>query len=235
MDSVNLAFAFTAGMLATFNPCAWAMLPTFVSYYLGSREADFDQRSFTVRATEGLTLGLLVTGGFMSVFSAAALILSIGLRFLVRYLPFGSFITGIALVILGIWLLAGKPFPFSVSLPQINTSLARNPKSAFMFGVGYALASLSCTLPVFISIVGASLTISGFLSGAIMFGGYASGMAVVLMSVALGTALLKGAIAQWYRKFLPHVYRISAIMLIVAGLYLVWRSLYVPLVLSKLN
>jgi cytochrome c biogenesis protein CcdA len=101
-----------------------------------------------------------------------------------------------------------------------------------MFGVGYALAS-SCTLPAFMSIVGATLTISGFLSGAIMFSGYASGMAVVLMSVAIGSALLKGAIAQWYRKFLPYVYRISAVMLIVAGLYLVWKNLYVPLILSR--
>ena len=103
-----------------------------------------------------------------------------------------------------------------------------------MFGVGYGLASLSCTLPVFISIVGASLTVSGFLSGVIMFSGYALGIAVILMGVALGTALLKGAIAQWYRRFLPHVYRLSAVMLIVAGAYLVWRSLYVPLILSRL-
>jgi len=232
MNELNFLFAFSAGALATFNPCAWAMLPTFVSFYLGSREADYDQRSFAARAAEGLTLGLLVTGGFLLVFGVAAILLSIGLRFIVRYLPFGTFITGIALVILGFWLLAGKPFPFSVSLPQINTLRARNPKSAFMFGVGYALASLSCTLPVFMSIVGASLTVSGVLSGAIMFGGYASGMAVVLMSVAIGSAFLKGAIAQWYRKFLPYVYRISAIMLVVAGLYLIWKSLYVPFILS---
>lgn len=234
MNELNFFFAFSAGALATFNPCAWTMLPTFVSFYLGSREADYDQRSFAARATEGLTLGLLVTGGFLMVFSIAGVVLSVGLRFIVRYLPFGSLITGIALIVLGLWLLAGKPFPFSVSLPQINTARTRNPKSAFMFGVGYALASLSCTLPVFMSIVGASLTISGFLSGAIMFGGYASGMAIVLMSVAISTALLKGAIAQRYRKFLPYVYCISAIMLIVAGLYLVWKSLYVPLILSRL-
>jgi cytochrome c biogenesis protein CcdA len=232
MNELNFFFAFSAGALATFNPCGWVMLPTFVSYYLGSREAEYEQRSFAARAAEGLTLGLLVTGGFLLVFIVAAIILSIGLRYIVRYLPFGSLITGIALVVLGFWLLAGKPFPFSVALPQINVSRARNPKSAFVFGIGYALASLSCTLPVFLSIVGASLTISGLLSGAIMFGGYALGMAVVLMSVAIGTALLKGAIAQWYRKFLPHVYRISAVMLIVAGMYLIWKSIYVPLILS---
>ena len=53
-----------------------------------------------------------------------------------------------------------------------------------------------------------------------MFGGYALGITVILMGVALGAALLKGAIAQWYRKLLPYVYRLSAVMLIVAGAYL---------------
>lgn len=64
METLNIAFAFSAGALATFNPCAWAMLPTFVSFHLGSREAENEKRSFTARATEGLTLDLLVTGGF---------------------------------------------------------------------------------------------------------------------------------------------------------------------------
>lgn len=67
-----------------------------------------------------------------------------------------------------------------------------------------------------------------------MFGGYALGITVILMGVALGAALLKGAIAQWYRKLLPYVYRLSAVMLIVAGVYLVWKSLYLPLILSRL-
>lgn len=80
METLNFAFAFSAGVLATFNPCAWAMLPTFVSFYLGSREADYEQRSFAARAAEGLTLGLLVTGGFLLVFSIVAVILSIGLK-----------------------------------------------------------------------------------------------------------------------------------------------------------
>ena len=53
METLNFAFAFSAGVLATFNPCAWAMLPTFISFYLGSREAEYEQRSFAARAAEG--------------------------------------------------------------------------------------------------------------------------------------------------------------------------------------
>lgn len=89
--------------------------------------------------------------------------------------------------------------------------------------------------PVFLAIVGASLTASGFIAGLLMFSAYALGMATVLMSVAIGTALLKCAIVQWFRKFLPYVYRISAIMLILTGLYLIWyQSRYIPLIFSGL-
>jgi cytochrome c biogenesis protein CcdA len=233
MNGVNLAFAFSAGMLATLNPCGWAMLPAFVSYYLGAREEDYEQHTFTSRATEGLLLGALVTVGFLTVFGITGVIVSAGLRLVVQYMPFAALITGIVLVLLGLWLLAGKSLPFSLPVPQIGNSRARHPKSAFVFGIGYAFASLSCTLPIFLAIVGASLTTSGFIASALMFSAYALGMATVLIGVALGTALLKGAVAQWFRKLLPYVYHISAVMLILAGLYLVWyQSRYIPLIFS---
>ncbi len=233
MNGVNLTFAFTAGMLATLNPCGWAMLPTFVSYYLGSREADYEQRTFASRAAEGLLLGAFVTIGFLTVFGVAGSIISAGLRIIVQYMPVGALITGIALVLLGLWFLAGKSFPIALPIPQIGNTRTRNPKSAFVFGMGYAFASLSCTLPVFLAVVGASLTSSGLAAGAMMFSAYGFGMATVIMGVALSAALLKGAVAQWFRKLLPHVYRVSAVMLILAGLYLVWyQGRYLPLFLN---
>ncbi|MBI3733588.1 MAG: cytochrome c biogenesis protein CcdA [Chloroflexi bacterium] len=235
MDGLNLAFAFSAGVLATLNPCGWAMLPTFISYYLGSREADYEQKGFSSRANEGLIAGLAVTGGFLVIFATAAIIVSAGLRLVVKYMPFAALITGIVLVLLGVWLLAGKSLPFSLPIPQISNSRTRSPKAAFVFGIGYAFASLSCTLPVFLAVVGASLTTAGIFGGAVMFSAYALGMASVLVSVALSTALLKGAVAQWFRTMLPHVYRISAAMLILAGLYLIWyQGSYLPLLVGGL-
>jgi len=62
---------------------------------------------------------------------------------------------------------------------------------------------------------------------------YAAGMATVLMSVALGAALLKSAVAQWFRKLLPYVHRLGAGLLVLAGLYLIWyQGRYLPLVFA---
>ncbi len=220
---MNLAFAFTAGMLATVNPCGWAMLPSFVSYYLGSREAGYEDRSLASRALEGLYLGLLVTAGFLIIFGSAGLIISAGLRFFVKYIPLAGLVVGVILISIGLLRLAGKDLPFTLPALQMDVH-ARNPKSVFLFGIAYASASLSCTLPIFLAVVGASVATADYTAGAAMFGAYAAGMGTVLTAVTLGAALLKGAVAQWFRRFLPYMHRVGAALLVIAGLYLIWRQ-----------
>lgn len=232
MNELNLVFAFTAGVLATVNPCGWAMLPSFVSYYLGSREAGFEDRSLASRAREGLVLGLLVTTGFLAIFGMAGIAISAGLRAIVKWMPLAALLVGAGLVLLGLYLLAGKSLPFSLPTPRIDLQ-SRNPRSVLLFGIAYALASLSCTLPVFLVVVGTSLSASGLAGSAAMFLSYASGMAVVLMSVAVGAALLKGSVAEWFRGWLPYVHRAGAILLVLAGAYLIWyQGRYLPLILA---
>lgn len=221
MDPLPLAFAYSAGLLATVNPCGWAMLPSFVSYYLGAREEGYEQRPLVKRAAEGLVLGLLVTAGFLAVFASAAIILSAGLRAFVRLIPFAALGVGVALVVLGVLMLAGRSSSLGLPLPRMDLRV-RNPRAVFLFGVGYALASMGCTLPVFLVVVGSSLSTSGVAGAASLFLSYAGGMATVLMSVSLGAALVKGAVAQGFAKLLPYVNRVAAGLLILAGLYLLW-------------
>lgn len=221
MGELNVVFAFTAGMLATVNPCGWAMLPSFVAYYLGSEEALYEQKPPARRAVEGITLGLLITAGFLTVFATAGVVISTSLRIVMRFMPLMALVVGALLLLVGLWLLAGKALPLALPQPELDVR-ARNPRAVFLYGLAYGFASLSCTLPVFLAVVGASLTASGAASVAVMFAAYAAGMALVLMSVALGAALFKGAVAQWFRHFLPYVQRLGAMLLVGAGLYLLW-------------
>lgn len=232
MNEINIAYAFTAGMLATINPCGWAMLPSFVSYYLGSGQEGYEQKPLAGRLFEGLFLGLLVTAGFLFIFGTAGIVITAGLRLIVKYMPFATIFVGVALVGIGLWLLAGKSLPFS--LPALNLDLrAHNPKSVFLFGLAYGFASLSCTLPIFLAVVGASLTINGLFGRMVMFLGYTAGMGTVLISVALSAALLKEAIIERFQTLLPYTYRLGAFLLIVAGLYLIWfQGRYLPLILA---
>jgi cytochrome c-type biogenesis protein len=221
MGELNLVFAFTAGIFATVNPCGWAMLPSFVAYYLGSQEESYEERPSARRALEGISLGLLITAGFLAVFGTAGVVISTSLRIVMRFIPLVALLVGALLLLLGIWLLAGKSLPLAIPQPNLDVR-ARNPRAIFLYGLAYGFASLSCTLPIFLAVVGASLTASGPGGMAVMFAAYAAGMATVLMSVALGAALFKDAVAQWFRRFMPYVHRLGAILLIGAGLYLIW-------------
>jgi len=221
MNQINLAFAFGAGLLATVNPCGWAMLPAFVSYYLGTREEGYNERPLYQRALEGLQIGLLITLGFVLVFGLAAAILSAGLHIIVRYLPIAAVLVGIALVFLGLWLLFGKTLPFKFVGPDMELR-QRTTCGYFLYGIAYALASLSCTLPIFIAVVSSTLTLQGAAASATMLGAYAAGMATVLMTIAVSIAVLKGAVAKWFQKILPFVNKIGAISLIIAGGWIVW-------------
>ncbi|MFQ5924210.1 MAG: hypothetical protein ACE5M4_15335, partial [Anaerolineales bacterium] len=44
LAALPMAWAFSAGMLATLNPCGWALLPAYAAYYLGSREEGYQER-----------------------------------------------------------------------------------------------------------------------------------------------------------------------------------------------
>ncbi len=99
----------------------------------------------------------------------------------------------------------------------------------YLYGVGYALASLACTLPVFAIVVG-SATVVGDVAGAgaafIVLITYGLGTGAVLLGVTVSAALFQGAVARWFRRFMPYVRRVSAVLLIVAGLYLIGYMLY---------
>ncbi len=233
MNAALLTWAFGAGMLATVNPCGWALLPAYASYYLGAKESDYDLRPVWHRALEGVRLGLLMTAGFVLVFSVVGFAISAGLQALVQALPLGALAVGAGLVLFGIWLLAGNNLPFSLPAPPASFQ-ARDARSVFVYGVAYGTASLSCTLPVFLAVVAGSLTLNGPAQALAMFGGYSAGMAAVLMIVVVSIALAKDALLQYVQRALPYVHRVGAVLLIAAGLYLIWYvGRFMPVILSN--
>jgi cytochrome c-type biogenesis protein len=87
-----------------------------------------------------------------------------------------------------------------------------------LFGVSYAIASLGCTLPVFLLVVTAGATAASALS----FVAYSLGMTVVLMAVSLALALTRESLVRSLRQATRFVDRASGVLLVLVGLYLVW-------------
>ncbi|MDP9486859.1 MAG: hypothetical protein M3Q49_13940, partial [Actinomycetota bacterium] len=84
------------------------------------------------------------------------------------------------------------------------------------------LASLSCTLPVFLAVMGSSLTAGSFVSGAGQFVSYGLGMTSVLLVLTLALAFFKGGVISRLRSVSRYVQPISAALLVVAGAYIIF-------------
>lgn len=231
MIDAPLALAFGTGMVATINPCGFAMLPAYLSYFLGLND---DSRTAWDRVLRALAVGIAVSSGFMAVFAIVGIVIT---KFSVAYqgkLPYVTMVMGVGIVVLGVLMLRGYQPTLSLPKMQKGTS-SRQLSSMFLFGVSYAVSSLSCTIPLFLFQVANTFTRSDVVSGMAVFVAYASGMALVLMTLTMGLALARDGIVHRIRGLLPHLNTISGVLLIIAGSYLVYYGWYEARVLGLID
>lgn len=220
-----VGFAFGAGIVAAVNPCGFAMLPAYLSLYLGNQEADFEKRSPLGRGLRALAIGGVVSLGFVLLFGVAGVIVSAGGSVILGTMPWVGVVIGVALILMGLWMLAGRTLytgAFERFAGRVGDPRTMSIRGFFLFGLAYGLASLSCTLPVFLAVMGGSLAAGSFASGAGQFLSYGLGMTSVLLILTLALALFKGGVVSRLQKITPYVQPISAVLLLVAGAYIIF-------------
>jgi len=241
MTSPLVWYVFGAGMLASINPCGFAMLPAYLSYFLATEETSAagahsangqTGQSVKTRLPNALLIAGVCTSGFMVVFLGAGAAVSAGAYVLVRAMPIFGLIVGLALVVLGVLLLSG----LQIAIPGLHLGFVRKRTlgAIFVFGVAYALASLSCTLPIFLVAVGSTFMQGSLLQGVVQFVSYALGMGLVLAIATVSLALAKGAVVRWLKGLVRFVERAGALLVTGAGGYLVYYWLTSGQLLSAL-
>ncbi len=208
IDLAPITLALAAGALSTVNPCGFAMLPAYLSFFVG---ADDDQ----------LPSALLVTAGFLVVFAMVGIPLTYGATRIVRGVPWAGIAVGVILVGVGVATLLGRGISLTFANP-VRVRGSRGPKTVFTFGLGYGIASLGCTLPVFLAVVGASLATQGTGAALVVLAAYGLGMSVMLIILSTGAALFREGLLRTVRRLLPHMHTITGTLLAIAGLYLTY-------------
>ena len=222
MIDAPLAFAFSAGLVAAFNPCGFAMLPAYLAYFLGVDAPDGDVGVGIARA---LRVGVLVTAGFVAVFGIVGLLVSNLSVTIEEYLPYVTIVIGFGLVALAVAMLRG--FELTVALPKLEKGGdTRTDRSMFVFGLSYAIASLSCTLPIFLGVTATTFRNANVASGVSAFGAYAVGMGLVLMVLTVAIALARQGLVARLRSAMRWVNPVSAVLLLVAGAYVAYYGWY---------
>ncbi len=215
----RLANGFTQGLLAAINPCGFVLLPTYLLYFLGMENLRPGAEKTSI--TRALAVSLSVSGGFMSVFIVIGVITKWSTRWFMDKAPYLSLVMGLGLVVLGIAMLFGYRLPFTT--PKLDVGKRdRSVRSMYVFGIAYAIASLGCTLPGFISVVLGGVTTNGVLAGAAGIALYGLGMALLVSGLTITLAVANTALLRVLRKGMEWFEYVAGVFVLLTGMYLAY-------------
>ncbi|MBM3958889.1 MAG: cytochrome c biogenesis protein CcdA [SAR202 cluster bacterium] len=220
---LGLGFAFAAGMVAVVNPCGFAMLPAYLGLYVGTQEGKGVRIEH--RLLNAIVVSAAVGAGFVLLFGSTGVVLSAGARSIARAFPYIGLGVGIIVVLMGAYILGGGKL--YTAMASRAASKIGDPRDAsirgyFLFGISYALASLSCTLPVFLALVSSSLATGGFAFALGQFIVYALGMTSVILLLTVSMAIFKGAVISVFRRVMPVMQPVSAVLVLLAGGFIIF-------------
>ncbi|MBS9534962.1 cytochrome c biogenesis protein CcdA [Mycobacterium sp. M1] len=221
IDTAALSFALGAGLVAALNPCGFAFLPG----YLGLVIADSQGTSRPAALARAGAATVVMAAGFLTVFGIFGLVVSPLIASAQKYLPFATVVIGVGLVAMGGWLLAGRDI--AVMLPRAGGSApSARLGSMYGYGVGYAIASLSCTIAPFLAVISTTFQRGSTLAGVLAFIAYAVGMSITVGVAALAVALAGASATTALRRVLPHVGRIAGVIVLLTGVYVTYYGYY---------
>jgi len=218
-----LGYAFVAGMVASVNPCGFVLLPAYLGYYLGDGPGDPGGRGSAGRA---LMVSATVTASFALLFGLAGIFTGLTASALTSSLPWIGTAVGVGLIVLAGVLASGRGLTVSFA-PRVAQRIAAAAQIHGLggyaaYGMAYGLASLGCTLPVFLGVVGTSLQLHGLAAAVGQFLLFGIGMGTALAVLTLVTAWFGDGLIRQARMLGRHVGWDSAVLLWLAGAYVVY-------------
>jgi cytochrome c-type biogenesis protein len=241
-----LVFALTAGGFTFFAPCAYPLLPGYITYYLGEStthqysDSGFNQDRgritnslakalgvilspvLAVRLSRAIIVSIIVSAGFFVIYGVLAGVVAFLGAPLLTNISALELVVGVLLVMSGGLMAAGwEPPALRVPLPKRR----RSKVGYFAFGVLYGAAAAGCTAPIFIGIAFQALSLgTGF--SLLVFGAYAAGMSMLMMTVTIATALGQGVLLEWFSQHVSLVYRGAGVLLMLAGVAEIYLFLF---------
>lgn len=224
--ALPLGYAFGAGMVAAVNPCGFALLPSYLALYLGSDDGIPARRRVGLRLMRAVSVSAAVTLSFVVLFGVAGLLLSVATSAIAVYFPWAGLAIGILLVLAGGMMLGGRPL-YSSFGERLADRLGGRARAGGLggylaYGLAYGTASLSCTLPIFLVVVGTASTVRGFVGAFFQFVLYALGMGLVLTVLTLGAAMFKSVAVAKTRQLGRYLPPVSAVLLLLTGAFVTY-------------
>jgi len=220
-DTTFLYFSFIAGLVAFFAPCSFAILPGYITYYISKYSTEDKKKRLINNLLHGFVFGLIASIGFFTVFGLTGFsVIAIG-QFIKQFIPWIAIVTGIILIFIGIFMFFGKDFLLFQS-PKLKFVHQNEKAGIYLFGIVYAIGSLGCVFPIFLSIVIQGIAYKSILDGIYTIFAYILGMSIVMIAITTLTFTTKYLILNKLEKLLPYIKKVSAIVLVFAGIYMIY-------------
>lgn len=216
-------YAIVAGMVAAVNPCGFALLPAYLGLYLGDGR---DQPGTARLAGRAVVISVSMTASFVLLFGAAGILAGLTATVLTSSLPWIGTAVGAGLILLGGIVGAGREVGSPLGLRAAGRfrrpALAGGIGGYAAYGAAYGLASLGCTLPVFLGVVATSFQLHGAAEATGQFMLFGLGMGILLTAVTLASAFFGHGLATRLRSASRHAGWVTAILLWLAGAYVMY-------------
>lgn len=211
------------GIAAFFSPCAFTVLPGYVSHYLsGGIRQNLNRRQV---AWQSLQLGFIGAIGIILVNMVIGIIIAL----LGAATPFAKdpreditiilairVIAGFAIAGLGILTIMGR----GIRLHSLNQWMAERgfAKSIFFYGILYNGAAIGCTGPIMLGLLLYAFANASFAGAFLAFFVFSLVMGMLMIFLTLIAGLFKGAIIQQLAIAVPAIKKIAGIIMIIVGL-----------------
>jgi cytochrome c-type biogenesis protein len=239
-EASYISLAVLAGFAFFFSPCAFPMLPGYLAYYLkkGSEEGEKIPLRKAALAGTISAVGIIIVSliiGVVVIFAGTSILEGVAVLGLV---------VGVILIVLGGLLLTPFQYwkivrPFQSLWAKLRSRGKKKEEGEtqasdisgaqgggfygglFLYGLGYGAAAAGCTAPIFIAVLISALS-AGLIFGLSVLILYNAVAAVLMISITIAIAHFGAGAAQKLSQYTEVIKKISGVVLIVVGIYLLW-------------
>ena len=222
-----MSLSFIRGMVAAVNPCGFILLPTYLMYFLGLQGTVPGTQRATMR--KAIVVSAAVSTGFLAVFLVAGVVSYNFTNWINENAKYATGAIGLALLVLGVVMLFGYKLPFMTPTIDTGDTPRNTVRAMFVFGIAYAVASIGCTIGLFIATVFSTTEREGVISGVGNMLAYGAGMALLVSALTIALASANTGLLKFLRGSLRYVDRIAAAFVVLSGLYLLWYFYWVDI------
>lgn len=202
----ELSIVVTGAVATFFSPCAYALLPGYIGYTVHRTDGSETLGSLFVRGSVAGLGVLLVLGGI------SVLFLTVGMH-IIEGVDSIEPLVGIFIAAFGLLLLIGRVPSIHVQLPERPASVA----GFGLFGGGYAVAAVGCSLPVFVGVIGVASTVSPA-TATILVSLYVGLVVLLMIAATIAAGIGADSLLSRFQTHGRIIQQFAGLVLLLAGL-----------------